>query len=107
MYYAIDFQPNASGYLALQRNPFYYMETPPLGEIDFVRKPNGCYRVDIFDVVMVASAYGSQGGAIPDSNWFPGADLVPDCCRVDIFDVVTVTGKYGLEWDCPPPCPPP
>ena len=103
MYYATDFQPGENGYLTLRRNPFYYMETPPLGEIDFERKSNGCYKIDIFDIVFAASAYGSQGGGIPDSKWLPGADLVPDCCRVDIFDVVTVTGKYGQEWDCPPP----
>ncbi|UCD97160.1 MAG: hypothetical protein JSV35_03695 [Candidatus Bathyarchaeota archaeon] len=104
-FYATDFVAGAGGYLALTANRQYYMETPPLGEIDFVRKNNGCYRIDIFDVVMVASAYGSTGGSFPDTNWFPGTDLVPECCRVDIFDVVTVTGKYGLEWDCPPPCP--
>jgi hypothetical protein len=104
-FYATDFVAGAGGYLALAANRQYYMETPPLGEIDFVRKGNDCYKVDIFDVVIVASAYGSTGGAILDSNWFPGADLVPECCKVDIFDVVTVTGKYGLEWDCPPPCP--
>jgi hypothetical protein len=104
-FYANDFVAGAGGYLALKANRQYYMETPPLGEIDFVRKGNDCYKVDIFDVVIVASAYGSTGGAILDSNWFPGADLVPECCKVDIFDVVTVTGKYGLEWDCPPPCP--
>jgi hypothetical protein len=107
MFYATDFVAGAGGYLALAANRQYYMETPPLGEIDFVRKSNDCYKVDIFDVVIVASAYGSTGGALLDSNWFPGADLVPECCKVDIFDVVTVTGKYGLDWDCPPPCPPP
>jgi hypothetical protein len=106
-FYATDFVAGAGGYLALAANRQYYMETPPLGEIDFVRKGNDCYKVDIFDVVIVASAYGSTGGALLDSNWFPGADLVPECCKVDIFDVVTVTGKYGLDWDCPPPCPPP
>jgi hypothetical protein len=105
MYYAVDFQPGENGYLALRRNPFYYMETPPLGEVDFERKPTGCQKIDIFDIVLAASAYGSQGGSIPDNEWLPGADLVPDCCRVDIFDLVTVTGKYGEEWDCPPSCP--
>jgi hypothetical protein len=103
MYYAVDFQPGPGGYLALRRNPYYYMETPPLGEIDFVRKASGCFKIDIFDVVIVASSYGSQGSGIHDDNWFPGADLIPECCRVDIFDVVTMTAKYGLEWDIPPP----
>ncbi|UCD96138.1 MAG: hypothetical protein JSV35_06495 [Candidatus Bathyarchaeota archaeon] len=106
-FYATDFVAGAGGYIALAANRQYYMETPPLGEIDFVRKSNGCYRVDIFDVVIVASAYGSTGGGLPDSNWFPGADLVLDGGRVDIFDIVTITSNYGLDWDCPPSYPPP
>lgn len=104
MYYAIDFvydYINDYSSLTLERNPFYYMETPPLGEIDFIRKGNGCYKIDIFDVVIVSSAYPSQGTAVPDSNWFPGADLAPQGGLIDIFDVITVTGKYGLEWDPP------
>ena len=105
MFYATSFTAGAGGQLAFSANRQYYMETPPLGEIDFVRKSGGQYKVDIFDVVIVASAYGSTGSGILDSNWFVGADLVPECCKVDIFDVVTVTGKYGLQWDLPPPCP--
>jgi hypothetical protein len=78
------------------------LETPVLGEVDFVRKTDGSYRIDIFDVVMAASAYGSQGSGVPDDNWFPGADLAPECCKVDIFDIVTITSVYGVSHD---PCP--
>jgi len=102
MYYITDHTPGAGGFATLKRNPRYYMESPPLGEIDFVRKSSGCFKIDIFDVVMAASAYGSQGGGVPDSNWFPGADLAPACCVIDIFDIVTVTGIYGREFDCYP-----
>jgi hypothetical protein len=103
-YYLVDYVPGAGGIAVLECCPFYQLETPLLGEVDFVRKPNGCYRVDIFDVVMAASAYGSQGGGVPDDNWFPGADLAPECCKIDIFDIVTITSVYGQEHDCCP-CP--
>lgn len=102
MYYAIDFTPEAGGSLVLKRNPYYWMETPPLGEVDFVRKPNGCLGVDIYDVVMAANSYGSQGENIPDPHWLPGADLAPPGGAVDIFDIVTVASKYGQEFDCDP-----
>jgi len=61
-YYAIDFvyglSPEVSS-LTLKRSSFYYMETPPLGEIDFMRKGNGYFKVDIFDLVIASSAYCS------------------------------------------------
>jgi len=103
MYYAVDFMPGIDGYLSLRRNPFYPMETPPLGEIDFIKKPNGCYKIDIFDVVKATRAYGSWAQFIPDKDpyFFAGADLAPTGGKVDIFDIVTITGKYGTEWDCP------
>jgi len=81
MYYATDFIPGSGGHLTLNRSAFYPMERPPLGEIDFIKKPNGCYKIDIFDVVIAASAYGSQGSCVPDSRWFPGADLAPEFAR--------------------------
>jgi hypothetical protein len=103
-YYLVDYVPGAGGIAVLECCPFYQLETPVLGEVDFVKKPNGCYRVDIFDVVMAASAYGSSGGGVPDDNWFPGADLAPECCKIDIFDIVTITSVYGVVHDCCP-CP--
>jgi len=101
MYYAIDFVPAAGGYLTLRRNPFYPMETPSLGEVDFIKKPSGCYKIDIFDIVLAASAYGSQGIGEPDSKWLAGVDLAYPGGQIDIFDIVTITSKYGQEWDCP------
>jgi len=101
MYYATDFTPGSGGNLTLKRNPFYPTETPVIGEIDFLKKSNGCYKVDIFDVVMAVSAYGSQGISVPDANWFPGVDLAYPRGQIDIFDIVTITSKYGTEWDCP------
>lgn len=101
MFYALDYIPLTGGFLTLKRSAFYPMERPPLGEIDFVKKGNGCYKIDIFDVVIAASAYGSQGQYVPDAHWFAGADLAPGGGKIDIFDIVTITGKYGTQFDCP------
>jgi outer membrane protein assembly factor BamB len=98
-YYCTAFTPGAS--ITLERNSYYYMETPRLGEVDFVRKPNGAHRIDIFDVVKAAGAYGSQGIGVPSTNWCPGADVAPEAGKIDIFDIVTITSKYGEEWDHP------
>jgi hypothetical protein len=102
-WYATAFTPGPGGSCTLEASRHYYMETPILGELDFVKKPNGCYKIDIFDVVKAAASYGSQGTGVPDVNWFPGADVAPPGGKIDIFDIVTITSKYGLEFDCPPP----
>jgi hypothetical protein len=101
MYYAVAFTPGVGGALELKRNTDYWMETPPLGEVDFVRKLDGTQKVDIYDVVMAVSAYGSSGFDMLDPDWFPGADLAPSGGIIDIFDLVTITGKYGTIWDYP------
>jgi hypothetical protein len=69
-----------------------------------VRKPNGCYKINIFDVLITATGgtYRAQGIEIPDPAWFPGADVAPEGGKIDIFDIVTITGKYGTEFYCQP-----
>lgn len=47
--------------------------------------------VNIFDLVLVAAAYGSGPG---DPHWNPDADLTKDNI-IDIFDLVMVGGEYG------------
>jgi hypothetical protein len=48
--------------------------------------------VDIFDIVVVAAAYGqSEGQAL----WTPYADSSPDYGVIDIFDIVTAVTRYG------------
>jgi hypothetical protein len=86
----------------------------PQGEIDWrytfiagLQPKDGYYQINIYDVVAVAGAYGSRGTAIPDPNWFAGADLAAPYGYINIYDVVTVTGKYGMKWGSPPPNPPP
>jgi len=119
MYYMTDFSPGVGGYLALRRNPLYWLETPVLGDIDFLwfwygydesrridvdRAPrHGCYEVNIVDFTLVGQAFGSQGTAVPSSNWFPGADVALSCGVIDNFDVATVVGSIGQRWGCTDP----
>jgi len=114
MYYVTDVLKGPGGYCYLKRNPYYYLETPPVGEVDYVgkwgpvdearridaeRAPRTSYfKIDIYDVVLAAGAYGSQGSAVPDVHWFAGADLAAPGGKIDIYDIVTVCGKYGVEW---------
>ena len=53
---------------------------------------NGDGIVDIYDVVTVATAFGSYPG---HPKWNPDADLVPDSL-IDIFDIVTVAKNFGM-----------
>ena len=48
--------------------------------------------VDIYDVVAVATAFGSYPG---HQNWNPDADLVSDNL-IDIYDIVTVASHFGM-----------
>jgi len=54
---------------------------------------NGDGKVDIYDVTIVARAYGSFPG---HESWEPSADIVPDG-KINIFDVVRVAVKLGLS----------
>jgi hypothetical protein len=47
--------------------------------------------VDIFDVVIVTSAYGASQGSV---HWNPDADLNKDG-HIDTYDVVLVLRDYG------------
>jgi hypothetical protein len=55
---------------------------------------NNDQKIDIFDVVTVAVAYGSESG---DENWNPDADLVQNGV-IDIYDIVVVAGNYAETW---------
>jgi len=52
---------------------------------------NGDFIDDIFDVVIVAKAFGSKSG---EKNWNANADLNDDSF-IDIYDVVTVANNFG------------
>ncbi|UCG37392.1 MAG: right-handed parallel beta-helix repeat-containing protein [Candidatus Bathyarchaeota archaeon] len=49
-------------------------------------------EIDIFDVVIVASAYGSTPA---DPDWNPHSDIAGPYGVIDIFDIVTVAASYG------------
>jgi hypothetical protein len=52
-------------------------------------------KVDILDVVTIASAYGST----PSSpNWNPHADIAPPYGKIDIPDVVLCISHYGEKY---------
>jgi hypothetical protein len=91
-----------------RRNPYYWMETPPLGEVDFVwnyvgvTKPrSGYYDIDIYDVVMTAGAYGATATGAPSPKYISGADFAPVGGLVNIYDIVTNSGNYGRRWGYP------
>jgi len=109
MYYMTSFTPGTGGGAAFKRNPYYWMETPPLGEIDFVwnfqagPKPrDGYYNVDIYDVVLAAGAYGTTSTGLPSAKFVSAADVAPPSGKIDIYDIVTLGGVYGTKWGHPP-----
>jgi hypothetical protein len=123
-YYLVNYDP----YVAIfNANRNYFLETPPQGEVDWYwwweegPKPrSGFYKINIYDVVMVTSSYGTQGRRVPDPEWRAEADLAPGPYepadirlkpelagklgpgKVDIYDVVTVTSIYGETFGHPP-----
>ncbi len=56
---------------------------------------NGDQKVNIYDVVNAAAAYGSKPG---DSNWNPYTDLAPPYGIINIYDLVTITYHYGKTY---------
>ena len=55
---------------------------------------DGDRDVDIFDIVMIADAYGSTRS---DLTYNPTCDIDADG-DIDIFDVVIAAGNYGESW---------
>jgi hypothetical protein len=109
MYYMTSFTPGVGGGATFKRNPYYWMETPPLGEVDFIwnyvagPKPRtGYYDVGIYDVVLAAGAYGASATGVPSPKYIAGADLAPVGGLINVYDVVTLTGQYGVKWGHPP-----
>lgn len=52
-------------------------------------------KVDLCDVVLAATAYGSTPG---DPNWTPVADLAPPYGKVNLYDLVTILSNYGKQY---------
>lgn len=72
---------------------YHPLERPVMSELvgDF----NYDGEVDIFDIVMIAGAYGS----VPShDNWNIFVDLREPYGKIDIYDVVAACNKYGDKW---------
>lgn len=61
-------------------------------KITMVGDLNGDDIINIYDIVLAATAYDSRPG---DPNWNPEADIAKPYEHVDIFDMVTIASKYG------------
>jgi len=83
-------QSNTAETVTMIRNPTAYNRSHR-GDLNYDE------IVDIFDIVKVASAFGSVPG---DLNWDPKADINRDLI-VDIFDITIVAGAFG--WPDPVP----
>jgi len=70
---------------------FVYVDLLLKSRIDF----DGNGKVDVEDIVIAVSAYGSRSG---DANWIPDADLAPAYGLIDIFDLVTLAYYYGTTF---------
>ena len=56
---------------------------------------NDDLKVDIYDIVLGANAYGSIPG---DPNWNPDCDIAEPYDVIDISDVVMIVDHYGEEY---------
>jgi len=117
-FYPISITPGVGGFVSYNKNPYYWMQTPPLGETDWrwiwetpggipgpenPGRDSGHFKIEIYDVVKCTASYCRRGSGPYDTKYFPGGDLdASDLGHVGIFDVVTITGKYGMEWGAPP-----
>jgi len=63
--------------------------TPIPGDINY----DG--RVDLYDIVVVATAYGARPG---DPGWNPDADVAPPWGTINLYDAVTILYHYGKTW---------
>jgi len=98
-------------YFLCDTNRHFFLETPTLGEIDWMwtwqgtTKPrSGYYQVNLYDAVKVLNAYGSRGDGVPSQNWFPGADIDKyDVGHVCLYDMAIITTNYGKKFGTPPP----
>jgi len=115
-HYVTEHVPGAGGWTTYKKNPHYFLETPPKGEVDFwwywnngPQPRTGYYVVDILDVVKSTWALDGQGYMIPSQNWEPGTDLtwpggVTPKGKTTIHDNTIVTGlDWAKTFGSPPP----
>lgn len=75
--------------LLMVKNPLYYAQTPGT-DADI----NYDHIVDIYDIVLVAVAFGAVPG---DPNWNARADINKDRI-IDIYDIVIVALAFGYTY---------
>jgi len=106
MYYVASY---SSEYVWLSPNPNYFLESAPLGEIDWrwywqgTTKPrSGYYQLDILDLIRITASYGSSGTSEYDPNFAPEADIDRyDLGHIGLLDVIILTSQYGKKWGTP------
>jgi len=117
LYYPVSISTTSA---SLNRNPYFFLETPLLGEIDWrwywdtpggvpgwenSGRDYGYYKIDILDVIFAAAAYCTRGDGVYNPDYMPGADLdATDLGHIGILDLVTITTKYGKRFGHPPSC---
>jgi hypothetical protein len=109
-YYLINIIAGAGGVASFGCNTNYFMETPPLGEIDwmwtwtgYTMPRSGYYQVFLYDAVKLLGSYCARGSGTPDANYLPGADIdAIDLCHVGLYDAVTLLSRYGMKFGIPP-----
>jgi ABC-type transport system substrate-binding protein len=88
---------NSSG-LWLEANRDYFMETPPIGEVDFRYDwEMGCYVVDSMDETMAGEACWTHGTEVQSERWEPGCDVNGDY-TVNATDMSIIAGKFNVTW---------
>jgi len=70
------------------------VRTVTISKVKMLGDVTGDKKINIYDVVSVAVAYGSKPG---DAKWNVQADLIRNNL-INIFDVVAVTSKYGKKY---------
>ena len=109
LYYPVSIGTEAGEKVVLKKNPYFFIKTPPLGEINWrwywegTEKPRGgCYKIEILDIILAAAAYGTSGNKEYDPSWFPAADLDRnDLCHIGILDICVIAGNYGKAFGAP------
>jgi hypothetical protein len=87
--YSIRVEASVLPYEVTMENSIYvyrFVKTRMLGDV------NGDDKVNIYDVVVACSAYGSKEG---DPNWNPFVDLAPSYGIINIYDMVTIIYYFG------------
>jgi len=105
----IDYLPNSWNYSDIGNYWHEWLGDPPynitVNNLDYhpldhplMRSLTGDFDwdgdVDIYDIVMMAGAYGTIPG---DKKWNPFVDLITDW-EINIYDVVLACDSYGESW---------